>query len=47
MSSVKKVCAGFHVDLTVLLSEFIALDTVRYVDFARLWRNYKFSLLFW
>ncbi|CAN8021613.1 hypothetical protein HPB47_008557 [Ixodes persulcatus] len=46
MSRVKKVIAGFYTDMNMLLGKFMAKNTVRYVDFAELWREHKFSLIF-
>lgn len=38
---------GLQTDCETLLSRFQELDSVRFEDFAELWRNMKFATIFW
>ncbi|XP_077556392.1 snRNA-activating protein complex subunit 1-like [Haemaphysalis longicornis] len=43
---VKKVAAGFHVDMNTLLAKYSASNSVRFSEFAKCFREAKFSLIF-
>lgn len=42
----KKVSAGFHTDLSMLLRKFMSEESLRYNAFSKVWREAKFSLVF-
>lgn len=42
----KKVSAGFHTDLNMLLRNFMSEESLRYNTFSKVWREAKFSLVF-
>lgn len=42
----KKVSAGFHTDMNMLLRNFMSVESLRYNAFSKVWREAKFSLVF-
>lgn len=42
----KKVSAGFHTDINMLLRKFMSVESLRYNAFSKVWREAKFSLVF-
>lgn len=42
----KELAAAFKADCEEFLEEFEKLDSVDFIDFARIWRKKKFSFVF-